>query len=88
MKAILVIEMPKNCFKCLGFKTSDYYQYCSIVSKTVGNYKPSWCPLKPMPQKKEDLHYPCNEYIQALNEGWNACLEALEDSQKWEDSNE
>lgn len=33
--------------------------------------------LRPLPDRKEDLHYPCNEYVQAVNEGWNACLDKI-----------
>ena len=41
--------------------------------------RPDWCPLKPLPNRKEDLHYPCNEYLQAVNEGWNNCLDEITD---------
>ena len=33
--------------------------------------------LRPLPNRKEDLHYPCNEYLQAVNEGWNVCLDEI-----------
>ena len=33
--------------------------------------------LRPLPNRKEDLHYPCNEYLQAVNEGWNACIDEI-----------
>ena len=69
MKAILVIdEMPKSCCDCHYNQYLEYvgYRYCVA---DVNNLKvlesefddehdlydsrKSWCPLKPMPQKKE-----------------------------------
>ena len=50
MKAILVIdEMPNSCDKCEvrcdGYTAKEYFE------KNIK--RPDWCPLKPMPQKKE-----------------------------------
>lgn len=43
MKAILVIDMPEACA-----------DGCPVMCRTRGiNHRPTWCPLKPMPQKKE-----------------------------------
>ena len=47
MKAVLVIDMPKNCAECKLI-------YLQGIGKTICNAvdweeRPSWCPLKPMP---------------------------------------
>ena len=85
MKAVLVIdEMPTECIEC---------QFCRILADDKPtetrciltakrnedgvNTRAEWCPLKPLPNRKEDLHYPCNEYLQAVNEGWNVCLDEI-----------
>ena len=76
MKALLVIDMPKDCIEC-----ETHCEFCHLT----GNCRPPKCPLKPMPFKKEgyqtggtlwngDPEVRFNEY--AL--GWNACLDELE----------
>ena len=78
MKSILVIDTPNDCYDC-----PCYYEErnkCEATFKNVEDddiEKPSWCPLRPLPNRKEDLHYPCNEYLQAVNEGWNVCLDEI-----------
>ena len=44
MKAILVIDMPKNCIEC-----EIQCEHCYIGYED----RPSLCPLKPMPEKVE-----------------------------------
>ena len=61
MKAILVINMPKDCGECMlladGYleKQNRWFDKCWVKQKLLDNdmKKPKWCPLKPMPQKKE-----------------------------------
>lgn len=75
-KSILVIDTPKNCAECkLMFLQGIGKSICNAVD---WSRRPSWCPLRPLPNRKEDLHYPCNEYVQAVNEGWNDCIDAIE----------
>lgn len=100
MKAILVIDMPTHCGEC------------PVKCRMRGiNHVPTWCPLKPLPKKKEvevnkieDLVHTEFQTMDVITDkfiadvrfeteklialGWNACLEALEDSQNLEDSNE
>ncbi len=50
MKAILVIDTD-NCWDCpLERDAKCQYSHKKIPKKNI----PSWCPLKPMPQKKEE----------------------------------
>ncbi len=76
MKAILVLDkMPNSCdeceVRCTGYTAKDYAQ--------KGIKRPSWCPLRPLPQKKgksgelhqydTDIHYEI---------GWNECIQEIE----------
>lgn len=78
MKAILVIDMPKNCHDCPCYH--EGYGRCTITEKFIEEVGivDSWCPLKPLPQKKipenpdetwEEMH---------MRFGWNACIEEIE----------
>ena len=84
MKAILVIKMPSECgWGCPCYRDSMYSDgFCSAICENVTNddsaKRPTNCPLKPMPEKKEPF-YDINEgdYDKRVD-GWNACLEELE----------
>ena len=70
-KAILVIYMPKNCAGC-KFR----FNICSAVD---WEERPSWCPIKPLPEKKPDRAYwHDDEFSEGYRDGWNACLEEIE----------
>lgn len=50
MKAILVIDMPKNCAECkLMYLQGIGEAICNAVD---WEERPSWCPLRPMPMKR------------------------------------
>ena len=96
-KAILVIDkMPKNCSDC-WLHRNEYCDYekvwedichnaeheCHVLSKTNYIKRPSWCPLKPMPQKREPKEEWLNEYNRdEFADGWNACIEEIENESK------
>ena len=79
-KAILVIDMPNSCneceVRCTGYTAKDYAE--------KGIKRPSWCPLRPLPQKKgkygeaheydTDIHYEI---------GWNECLAKITGEREW-----
>lgn len=72
-KAILVFDkMPNSCdeceVRCGGYTAKDYAQ--------KGIKRPSWCPLKPLPQKHTSVIE--NSYAEGRKDGWNACIEELE----------
>lgn len=64
-KAILVIDLPKSCYKCPMMFDDGNGIWCGVERDKDGdmhmrvhyycdeNGRPSWCPLRPMPQKKE-----------------------------------
>jgi len=53
MKAVLVIDMPDNCEGC---PCTDY-MFCYATHKELEisweANRPTWCPLKPMPQYED-----------------------------------
>lgn len=77
MKAILVIEeMPIKCEECpLHYrKRQDIYR-CEMTHKNIHlNNKPSWCPLKPLPNAITERGKWISEEYQ---KGWNAYRENL-----------
>lgn len=92
MKGIIVLDMPECCTKCCFSHVSEtnYKRFCGIVHKTIyGNSsKPDWCPIKPMPQKRnfkgtEAINGLCisAKVRQAIDEacklGWNSCIDAI-----------
>lgn len=71
MKAILVIDLPKNCAEC---------KLESICNEVDWEERPSSCPLKPMPEKKERESWGDNEYAFYNNlhkMGWNDCIDEI-----------
>ncbi len=79
MKAILVIDMPECCGKCPCYH--EGYGHCSINFRFVDDEMqiPSWCPLKPMLERKEVDYSKELDYADGyFAEGWNACLEEIE----------
>ena len=85
-KAILVIDMPKNCNWCplhhyvLDDVLNEWFVNCQLDTFVDEDEKrPSQCPLRPMPEKNTwDVTE--NGHVTEFAEGWNACLEELE---KW-----
>lgn len=63
MKAILVIEMPKDCYECnMSVLAGESHtgQMCfrcvnhpTIMVLTKEKTRPDWCPLRELPQKKD-----------------------------------
>lgn len=75
MKAILVInEMPNNCGECKLINLQGIGE--SICNAVDWSKRPSWCPLRPLPEKKK--HEEEIDYDYGYIDGWNDCLEELE----------
>lgn len=108
-KAVLVIDIPESCAKCyfhrctyslpLSIKRKGYICHYDKQRRVVdldygdNTYKPDWCPLVPMPEKrdynsamKESIKEECFDtedlqdyaFLAGKVSGWNACAEALE----------
>ena len=82
-KAILVMDMPKSCRNC-NLRVIGSYNFCTGADgrkidqmKIINNdIKPDWCPLREMPQKKEEIVYTSLSGI-GEKKGWNACIDAI-----------
>lgn len=94
MKAILVIDMPNNCYDCqyCRFDARKYnFRGCILADTDVQDGTidickeiHSCCPLKPMPEKLQ-FQEPFNDdytvsWASRLGfvDGWNACIEEIE----------
>lgn len=85
-KAILIMDMPKNCAECSLCGTQDGEYFCipddfahylgdSYVNRFCEN-KPEWCPLKPIPEKT--IPFPIDDEEQKqFCKGWNACIDEI-----------
>ena len=81
-KAILVMDMPKNCFAC---DLESYGECKAMFGEVIENKfeKPSWCPLKPMPEKETICGKYNSEYyanggkMPSWKLGFNACIDAI-----------
>ena len=87
-KAILVIDMPKNCNECKIRFDDEYSNWCPYDNPEpngVWKYvekgtKPDWCPLKPLPEKEVNFGSPYflyDEYGDGYTDGWNGCLNVI-----------
>lgn len=90
MKGIIVVDMPETCLDCGFCEEIDEgtFACCTIVLDEKSLYgrvidadycqnKPDWCPIKPVPEKKE---FPeCFMYGELYGEeiGWNECIDEI-----------
>ncbi len=97
MKAVVLIDMPETCGDCLlcvaepGFFGDIVKSECLIKQKDnliylSGTKIPEWCPLKPLPMKREtEVHWKSiggdviTHEISDYDKGWNDCLEEFTD---------
>ena len=99
MKAILVINhMPSRCEECpcssIDYETDGEmmftcdaipFGYLELSEENMIDKKPSWCPLKPMPQKneiknEEEFMNVCGwmfEVQTGMDIGWNDCIDEI-----------
>lgn len=87
-KSVLVIDTPEHgCISCLiGRNHSNSLEtciYCPIAGKSALDEEaeiiPDWCPLKPMPEKKEYIVPIDNVESQKdiIAVGWNTCINMI-----------
>ena len=76
MKAFLVMDMPDCCDECPVMFRSEEERCCMVERRNSFTKKPSWCPLKPIPEKmKGDLSikFQWGDY----EDGWNNCIDII-----------
>lgn len=80
-KAILVVDMPSDCNHCQFADFSNGQWECNqhkggrIADAMKVRSVPSWCPLRPMPNKKTIFYE--YEIEDLMNLGWNACIDEI-----------
>ena len=76
MRSTLVIDTPDKCKNCpLSYWGIDGLN-CKPLRKMIEDDKPDWCPLRPLPQKREtwnEMEFEVSEYAV----GWNACIDEI-----------
>lgn len=76
-KAILVLDMPKNCYECNLQVHNPAGEHICVINRKSADYcasKADGCPLKEM-DKKEWAH--TENPMRAYGSGWNACIDAI-----------
>ena len=94
-KAILVMDMPESCRTCylrvigsvnfLNFCTGADCRKIDQMKIINENIKPDWCPLRPMPEKKQlsgDVHNVQSMAEEISAASWNACIDEITTNQK------
>lgn len=92
---MLVIDTPKNCLDCqFCYELDEGVEACcsisdddkdaSLMKKIDCEYgycqgKPDWCPLKPLPEKKEyvDPTSSAKAKKNIIAVGWNTCINMI-----------
>lgn len=69
-KAILVIDMPESCDKCPLLFRHKEERCCWAEGRNSFTTKPSWCPLKSVPDKVE-------VFMDDWADSYNACLKEI-----------
>lgn len=92
-KAILIMDMPERCDKCLlllKIPQKDGLALC-LARPTNGqeeynpkrekSWRPDWCPLRELPEKKETFTtlecHSNGQLTEGMKAGWNACLDEI-----------
>ena len=88
-KAVLVMDMPEQvcqkCALCYETENDDEYLCCATGKLLPDGEKPDWCPLRELPEKKEEFELlECEgsmeevwEFPSLKNKGFNACLDEI-----------
>lgn len=79
-KSVLVIDTPEKCDSC-DLCCITFYPFCKVNARDIIdlNIVPDWCPLKPLPEKKEYIVPIDNVESQKdiIAVGWNACINEI-----------
>ena len=86
-KGIILVNMPDKCCNCrMGFENEYYDQFeCYFKPGTEikpDEGKPDWCPIRPIPEKKEITGITFSSgyaewNLNGQDRGWNACIDEL-----------
>lgn len=84
-KAILIMDMPSRCADCPVCHIVDGNALCqpeiratSVQGRLTATYtKPDWCPLRKVPEKKDENMKDDWMYNIAYKKGYNACIDKI-----------
>lgn len=101
-KSILVIDTPETCLDCMFCreiqegteaccelsKDIEDETLCRMITADYCQQNPDWCPLKELPDKKEEKQYltrtnsrgsieTYGETKDAVAVGWNMCIDEI-----------
>lgn len=84
-KSILVIDTPKGCGYCplnefvLDEGLNEWFFRCYLMDMSVDDDEkiPSWCPLRPLPQKGTMENVVKCEYNRGFVDGRNNCIDLI-----------
>ena len=84
-KVVLLMNVSEKCLDCnlcvldMDGSISCYYnkrEICSNVGEN--NSRPNWCPLRPLPDRKEITEtYKWEDRLPSFKCGWNWCLDEI-----------
>lgn len=76
-KSVLVIDTPKYCALCV-LRSGVHHPFCRVNNRDITDLsiKPDWCPLKPLPEKR-DTKMTGADWNCGYNDGWNACVDEI-----------
>lgn len=79
-KSVLVLNTPKYCASC-ALRSGILHPFCRANRRDITDLsiRPGWCPLKPLPEKKEYIVPIDNVESQKdiIAVGWNACINEI-----------
>ena len=84
-KSMLIVDTSKDCWNCPLRHEYKESEICALADDIIYNCssKPDWCPLLPLPEKKE--HYiqrgdakSMTHLVQYMYaQGWNDCIDFI-----------
>lgn len=82
MKGIIVVDIPERCIECNALSCEGECLAMDICTVDVDTMKgkPDWCPIKPIPEKKEVRETIASfggVFLQGRETGWNDCIDEI-----------
>lgn len=76
-KSVLVINTPKYCALCV-LRSGVLHPFCRVNNRDITDLsiRPDWCPLKPLPEEKEEEYWR-SRFSLAWIRGWNTCISKI-----------
>lgn len=83
-KSIVILETPNRCFDCPCYKGYIRHDECEILEKeltdeNLWHQRPDWCPMFSIPKKRKSS-YDWDEYEDGWDDGWNSCIDYIENN--------